>query len=734
MQRSKHHHTSNRLLLLVDDDAGMRSSIAGYLEDIGYRVLEAENGCAALALLAANKPDIIFTDLRMPGMDGHELIRQIREQDTETPIIVISGNSALDDAVEALRLGAWDYIRKPIHDFKALEIITNRALEKAALLRENHTYREQLETLLTKRTNQLQESRTLKRRLSQAINQSGSIVMMTDINGIIEYVNPQFVMITDYAADEVIGRNANFLKSGYHPESCYRELWETISSGKVWHGELCNCRKNGEQYWVQMSITPVRNQQQELTGFLAVKEDITRRKGYEARLYSLANYDTLTGLPNLNLLKELFIQRLAASPGNYFLLLLDLDNFKFLNDTLGHGMGDQALILIAARIEQALGGSGALLARQSGDEFILLVPASDPLILPQTLYCLESAFIDAFLLSGHEVFLRHSIGIACYPDDGTSLETLLQKADAGMYHAKATGKNSTCFYFPQLGERARLRLTMESQLRKALQQGEFLLHYQPQVDAKTSVPTGMEALVRWSRDGSPELVQPADFIPILEDTGLIIQLGEWILQQACRQYMIWKMTIAMPDLQLSVNISARQFSTGSFPATVAKALAASGMPPHLLCLELTENIVMQDLPSNLQILKKLNSMGVKLSIDDFGTGYSSLSYLRRLPINELKIDRSFITSLPADFHDAAIVSTIVGMAHYLKIQVVAEGVENDGQGQFLALQGCHVLQGYLHSRPLAPDALEQWLKSSLINEIHTLLVRDQTTHDWKKQS
>jgi EAL domain-containing protein (putative c-di-GMP-specific phosphodiesterase class I) len=267
---------------------------------------------------------------------------------------------------------------------------------------------------------------------------------------------------------------------------------------------------------------------------------------------------------------------------------------------------------------------------------------------------------------------------------------------------------------------------MESQLRIALQKGEFLLHYQPQVDAQTAAPTGMEVLVRWSRNGSQDLVSPADFIPILEDTGLIIPLGEWTLQQACRQYMIWKKTLNMPDLQLSVNISVKQFSISSFPDTVARALAASNMPPHLLCLELTESIVMHDLPGNLQILKVLNSMGVKLSIDDFGTGYSSLSYLRRLPIDELKIDRSFITGLPTDFHDAAIVSTIVGLAHYLNIQVVAEGVENDGQGQFLALQGCHVLQGYLHSRPLAPDAMEQWLRTSLVNEIQNLFAKSLT--------
>jgi diguanylate cyclase (GGDEF)-like protein len=453
-----------------------------------------------------------------------------------------------------------------------------------------------------------------------------------------------------------------------------------------------------------------------------IMQDITERKQAEAQIYNLAYFDSLTGLPNRLLFKEHLAHALARSERSgriAALLFLDLDRFKNINDTLGHSIGDKLLQSVAERLLVCVRKSDVVgrednssldssVARLGGDEFtVLLTEINNVQDAARVAQRIIKAVSRPFVLDGHEVTVTTSIGISLYPNDGNDIITLVKNADTAMYYAKDLGRNNFQFYTQSMNVSTLERLSLENSLRKALEREEFLLHYQPQVDLKTNEIVGVEALVRWkNRDRG--MVSPGEFIPLAEETGLIIQIDEWVLRTACLQAVIWQKSGLQP-ITMSVNLSGQHFIRENLLETVGKTLRDTGLDPHYLELELTESVLMKNAEETVRTLRALKEMGVHISIDDFGTGYSSLSYLKRFPLDTLKVDRSFIKEIPADQDSAEITKAIIAMAHSLKLRVLAEGVETEEQLAFLHEHGCEVLQGFLYSRPLPYEDLVRFV-------------------------
>ncbi len=440
--------------------------------------------------------------------------------------------------------------------------------------------------------------------------------------------------------------------------------------------------------------------------------DITERKRFEEQLMYQANHDSLTGLPNRNLLNDRLNHALAYDGRHRELLavmLIDLDNFKVINDTMGHSSGDVLLLEAAKRLQHCVRQYDTV-ARLGGDEFVLLLTDVEHVqSLAKISDKILALFKVPFLIDGREIFVTASIGIAIYPADGVTADTLLKNADTAMYHAKELGRNGYQFFAEEMNVKVQERLIMETRLRKALERREFYLLYQPRVDVESGAIAGVEALLRWRPEGG-DVIMPDEFIPLLEETGLIVQVGEWVLRAVCLQGMAWQ-AAGVPPLIISVNVSARQFHQKNLPEKIEEILLETGFPSRLLEIELTESIIIQDVEETILKLDRLKEMGLRLSIDDFGTGYSSLSYLKRFPIDILKIDRSFVRGLMTDPDDATIVSTIIAMAHNLKMNVVAEGVETSRQLQFVDQHGCEEVQGFFFSKPITPDTLAELIIS-----------------------
>jgi len=549
------------------------------------------------------------------------------------------------------------------------------------------------------------------RKLSRAVEQSANAVLITDCDGIIEYVNPWFTRITGYASEEVLGKTPRILKSGdTHPET-YKRLWDTVLSGKEWTGELLNTKKNGELYWCLEVISPLKDDCGAITHFVAVTEDISERKQTEQTIRHLAFHDPLTGLPNRRLFNDRLHQAAALrhKKGNSFaLMLLDLDRFKTVNDTLGHDVGDALLKAVAARLQGAT-RQGDTLARMGGDEFALIaLDISQPEDMARLAEKLLAALKEPFQLCGHELHVSTSIGVTLYPADAADADALIKNADIALYRAKDLGRNNFQFFTGDMNAAMLHRLRLENALRWAIERDEFVLAYQPQADVVTGRIRGTEALIRWRH---PEfgLVSPAQFIPVAEETGMIVQIGEWILRTACAQAKAWQR--AGVPMRVAVNLSARQFHQGDLAENITRILQDLDLPPELLEVELTEGILMEDTAQTGAILDKLHRMGVQISIDDFGTGYSSLSYLKRLPIQVLKIDQSFVHDIHTDADDRAIVTAVIALAHSMKLKVVAEGVETPEQLSFLREYSCDIMQGYLFSRPVSGDEVLALLTS-----------------------
>jgi diguanylate cyclase (GGDEF)-like protein/PAS domain S-box-containing protein len=536
----------------------------------------------------------------------------------------------------------------------------------------------------------------------------GIIITDADLN-VLE-VNQGFVNISGYAREEILGNTPELLLSDVHDDLYYRQVSGLIQANGQWRGEMWSRRKNGDTYPIWLSVTALKDGMGRIANYVAVFSDIALRKQSEEQLRYLADHDALTGLPNRTLLEERMRQAILRAQRNHdrvAILFVDLDRFKVINDTLGHHAGDLLLQEAADRLRKRLRETDTI-ARQGGDEFVVMVEQfTDTQYLSAVAAKIMEALSQPFFLMDQECHISASIGISVYPEDGAELHTLMKNADAAMYRAKEHGKNTFQFYAANSNVHSFERLSLENSLRRAVERNEFVLHYQPKIDVLTDQIVGAEALVRWN---NPDLglVPPAQFIPLAEETGLIIPIGAWALEEACRQNRAWQRE-GLPKIGVAVNLSARQFRDEGLHETVADALSNSGLLPEYLELEITESMIMQNADRASALLQRFRDMGTLLSIDDFGTGYSSLGYLKSFPIDAVKIDRSFVRDIPNNADDVAITKAIIAMAHSLKLKVVAEGVENVEQLEFLRENKCDLIQGYLFSKPLPADAFAMLL-------------------------
>ncbi|AZR43264.1 bifunctional diguanylate cyclase/phosphodiesterase [Marinobacter salarius] len=555
------------------------------------------------------------------------------------------------------------------------------------------------------------------RKFSKAIEQSPSSVLICDRQWRIEYANQKFSQLTGYDAATIAGKHPGVLSEDAQAHRENRQLWQSIrlqvQRVGVWQGEINSVRKNGERFWEQLIVTPIKNSKGEATGYLILGEDISIRKRYEQQLLRQANYDILTGLPNRMLALDRLKLALAQARRESSLvgvMFLDLDNFKHINDTLGHDAGDNLLIEAARRISSCLRGTSTV-ARLGGDEFLVILPGlTGPEATSQVAERILKTFAPPYLLNGQEVFVTTSIGISVFPNDSDNSGTLLQHADAAMYQAKHKGKSAYALFAPEMTEVSHERLQMESLMRRALEQKEFELYYQPIVRTESGQLCSAEALLRWNNPGMG-MVMPDRFIPLAEETGLITPIGEWVLREACLAAIRWKESTGT-DIGISVNVSPRQFRDPGFVDTVMNALKASGLPPQQLELEITERLILDNTIETADILRQLDQSGIRLSVDDFGTGYSALSYLKSYPFDTLKIDKSFVQDVMKEREDASLVKAIINMAHSLGLSVIAEGVEEEAQTHFLQQEGCDYSQGYFYSRPMPENEFQEWLKTN----------------------
>lgn len=550
------------------------------------------------------------------------------------------------------------------------------------------------------------------RHLVQAVEQSTESIIITDLNSAIEYVNEAFVQATGYLRDEVIGQNPRILQSGNTPPETFAMLWAALNHGETWKGEFHNRRSNGDEFIESAIISPIRQPDGQITHYLAVKQDITHQKAAQARIEHLAHYDELTTLPNRALLTERLHSLIALSRkqrNQSALISVDLDHFKTVNDARGISFGDAILQMTAARL-QAIVNTGATVARLSADEFAILLPDITPHRAETTSQhaekmaeAIHAAFRNPLDVDGEAVTFSVSLGICLFPElEEESASDVLSRADTALHRAKAAGGNQTAFFETAMGEQAKARYAMENELRSGLGNGELMIHLQSQVDRRGRV-VGAEALLRWNHP-QRGLIPPSLFIPIAEQSDLIVELGGWVLEEVCA--MIAAEQLAGRSLKIAVNLSPRQFRKAGFVSWLKLLLASSGADPGYLTLEVTEGLMIDNMDMVVGKMHEIAALGVRFSVDDFGTGYSSLSYLKRLPIRELKIDKSFVQDLPGDSDDAALVDTIIAIARHLNLVVVAEGVETEAQADFLNARGNVIHQGFLYARPRPAD---QWL-------------------------
>ena len=552
------------------------------------------------------------------------------------------------------------------------------------------------------------ESRRVEQEMRIAATAFESLhgMIVTDARGTILRVNRAFSRMTGYAADEVIGRTPAMFKSGRHDAAFYVQMWKSLADRGAWFGEIWDRRKNGEVYPLLQSISAVRGEDGRVTHYVAAFSDISERKEAEEQIRHLAFYDPLTLLPNRRLLLDRLQQAMALGErtgGRGALLFIDLDQFKTLNDTLGHDVGDLLLIEVARRLQDAIRASDTA-ARLGGDEFVVMLEelAHDATEAAEQARVVAEKVLavlnQSYLLAGHELRSTPSIGVTLFAGKQATIDELLRQADLAMYQSKSAGRNALRFFDPQMQAVLTQRVQLEADLRSSLEQGHFRLHYQAQVDGQGRM-TGAEALLRWEHP-QRGTVLPGDFIPLAEETGFILPLGDWVLEAACRQLAAWAVSPATAGLFMSVNVSARQFQQPTFVEGVLTVLQSTGGNPMRLRLELTESLLLHDAESAIAKMLELKSHGIGCALDDFGTGYSSLAYLRRLPLDLLKIDRAFVRDILTDPNVAAIARAIVALAHSLGLSVVAEGVEEQGQFEFLLEQGCSGYQGYLFGRPV----------------------------------
>jgi diguanylate cyclase (GGDEF)-like protein/PAS domain S-box-containing protein len=546
---------------------------------------------------------------------------------------------------------------------------------------------------------------------ARVFEQGNEAIVITDRQRQIVRVNHAFTRMTGYSEAEAMGQNPSLLSSGRHDVDFYREMWASLDADDHWQGEVWNRRKDGTDYPEWLSITVLRDRLGVVMNYVGIATDITQRKEDEAQIRQLVNYDPLTGLPNRRLLQDRVKTALSHAQRAHqplALMFVDLDRFKNVNDSLGHHVGDELLIQVARRLVDVLRDQDTV-CRLGGDEFVLLCPHTDAAGAARLAEKLLESVARRFSLTQQELAVTFSIGVAMYPSDGDSFEALSMRADAAMYRAKHAGRNAYRFFTAEMQTESSRTLQLENGLSRALELNQFHLVYQPQMSLDSGQIVGVEALLRWQHPTLGQ-VSPAEFIPVAEDSGLILPIGEWVLRTAVAQLRCWQdMGLGVP--LMAVNLSAVQFRHANLPDLVTRVLEDAGLAPECLELELTEGVTMDDPAGAMAVMKRLNQRGVRMAIDDFGTGYSSLSYLKRFPADRLKIDQSFVRDIAVDPDDKAIVVAIIALARSLGFLSMAEGVETPGQLAFLREQGCDEVQGYLFCRPLTPAQFEVFFLS-----------------------
>jgi diguanylate cyclase (GGDEF)-like protein/PAS domain S-box-containing protein len=593
------------------------------------------------------------------------------------------------------------------------EQVRTRTEELENALCENEAINADLQRTQERMRQEMEERRRVETRLRQAaivFSSAQNGIVLTDAGGQVIAVNPAFTEITGYSEDDIQGENMSELHSGVQDAAFYRNMWQALLATGTWQGEIWNRRKNGETFFEALTINAVRDDNGLVTHYIGVFSDITYLE-HASQLEQQAHQDALTGLPNRRLLLSRLDQaldRVRRSGEMGAVLFFDLDHFKNVNDSLGHAAGDELLRDVSARLQEHLRTVDTL-ARLGGDEFIVVL---EDLTSPDDAARVALMLINHlgrpfWLADSREVYIGASVGISIFPADGDNSGQLIQRADTALYQAKARGRGAYRFYTAAMTQAAEAHVRLEANLRRALLHDEFVLHYQPLVRVNRPRVTGVEALVRWQ---SPELgeVPPAQFIPLAEDCGLILALGDWVLREACAQMKRW-LDIGLPLDTMAVNLSPRQFSRPGLITRLRKILDETGLPARYLELEITEGAIMDYGPDSIACLSELKGLGVRLAIDDFGTGYSSLAYLRRLPIDKLKVDRSFVGDIPDNADGMQIAAAVIALARNLRLEVLAEGVETETQLSFMDTHHCDTCQGFLFSPPLPENDFVTWL-------------------------
>jgi diguanylate cyclase (GGDEF)-like protein/PAS domain S-box-containing protein len=671
----------------------------------------------AINWLAHTSADLIITDYKMPNMTGDEFIRRVRSDpsDPDIPIIMVTSYVDREFRVLSLEAGATDFLLSPVDhsEFvtRARNLLKLRA-QKQMLIQRAELLERRLELSLTAQEQLLRESREA---LAQVIDTVPAMISAADGDGRCIFVNVTQAAAAGALPEDLVGQPVELLFGPERAASSLRLDRLVIETGQpapVREEEVVT--QTGETRVFLTSKVPLHNSQGTTSRVLTTSVDITERRTIEKRLQHMVNHDALTGLPNRILLRDRLSRELARGrrgDRQFSLHFIDLDRFKAVNDTLGHGGGDTVLIRVAEALSNVVGESDTV-ARIGGDEFAVLQPnisgPADAVRLAEDIIA---------LLNTQETFsLGASVGITIAPQDGIEPDELLENSDQAMYSAKKLGGNIWQIFARNMRPSVGKSATLESDLRAAISRQEFLIHYQPVIDLRSRYVVGMEALLRWQRPGH-ELLRPNSFLNLAEETGLIVSINEWVLKTACKQIAAWK-AIGISDLRMSVNVSPVQFRRGSVCGAIATALAEADIPPSLLDIELTESILLGDADDVVSQLHELRRLGVTLSLDDFGTGYSSLSYIRNFPLDRLKIDRSFIQGLASNRSDLAIVRTIIDLGHILGLRVVAEGIETVGQSTLLRAEGCDEVQGYLYSEPMPAEAFVVWLMGYRCNSIN----------------
>ena len=715
-------------ILVVDDDPVVLKSLKDLLAIRGFNPDIAIGGQEAICQLSQTDYDLVLLDLHMPYVSGHDVMNHINSNKIDTSVIIVSGETSFEAAKSACTQGAYDFLRKP-YATDELIITINNALKEKRLQKQNLFMQKQLS-----------ESERLHRYI---VNTSPDIIYILDEDGHFTFINERIESLLGFSKEEIVGNHYSFLDHHDDMEQAKYVFNERrIGTRAAKNIELrLKCKDDGKSRHFANRTLPIElsamgmysgkgRKDADYTGTYGIARDVTERKIAEETINFQAYHDLLTKLPNRALLRDrlsLAINQAKRENESLAVMFLDLDRFKNINDSLGHMIGDELLQQVSIRLKECI-RAGDTLARFGGDEFTLMLPKlhegrEDAIKLAAKI---TNTLKQPFNVDGHELYVSTSIGIALYPQDGIDIDSLIKHADVAMYHVKGQGKNGYQFYSNEMNVPYLEKLSMDTGIHKALDNKEFHLVYQPQINLRTGEIVGVEALLRWNH---PEhgSISPAEFIPFAEESGLIIDIGLWVIKTACAELSRWR-AAGLPEIKMAINISARQLMEDSIVEDIINIMKDYDLPGHCVELEITENAIMTDMDSVIHKLKELSKNGISISIDDFGTGYSSLSYLHKLPIQTLKIDRIFLKESRIHNSDNTIINTIVAMAKGLNLNVIAEGVETQAQLDYLREIDCCEAQGYLFGKPLSADVISQLLIQEPFITSGSISGSSKTTH------